>query len=433
MTITIPHGRGTLRADVPDSRLLGVFDAPLPPPAPDSDAEVARALDHPIGSPPLESLAVGCRTATIILSDHTRPVPSRHLVPPLLARLRRANPDIDVTLLIATGCHRTTRREELVEKLGEEIVARERIVVHDATDRASLVEAGTLPSGGLLLLNRRALETDLLLSEGFIEPHFFAGFSGGRKSVLPGIAARETVLANHCAEFIADPHARTGVLEDNPIHRDMLFAARRARLAFILNVVLAPGKRIARAFAGAPEPAHEAGCRFLDARCRVRVPRADIVVTSNGGHPLDQNLYQAVKGMTAGEAVCREGGVIVLCAECGDGHGGEAFHRMFAESASPKALLERILAVPRGATQPDQWQAQILARILCHHRVVLVSGRCDPSIPLSMGLQSARTLEDGLAIATSLTDPNATIAVIPDGVSAIPEPTENAAAGKGDV
>lgn len=417
MNISIPYGRTRMEADVPADRLLGVFEPSLPPPASDPAAEVARALDHPIGSPTLEQLAAGTRNAVLILSDHTRPVPSRLIVPQMLSRLRRGNPGIDVTLLVATGFHRATRREELVEKLGEEIVAKEKIVIHDGRNEASLADAGTLPSGGRLRLNRLALETGLLLSEGFIEPHFFAGFSGGRKSVLPGVASRETVLANHCAEFIADPRARTGILEGNPVHRDMLFAADRARLAFVANVVLGPDRRVVRAFAGAHREAHEAGCAFLSEYCGVRVPEADIVVTSNGGHPLDQNVYQAVKGMTAGEAAAREGGVIVICAACGDGHGGEGFFRALSGASSPRALLDRILAVPRTATEPDQWEVQILARVLCHHRVVVVTRDCDHALLRAMGLDAASSLPEALELATKWTGPNAKIAVIPDGVS----------------
>ena len=370
MRISIPYGRTRLEADVPDERMLGVYEAPLPPPASDPAAEVARALDDPIGSPRLEALASGKRTATVILSDHTRPVPSRWLVPPMLERLRRGNPGIDVTLLVATGCHRAPRRDELVEKLGEEIVARERIVLHDARNEADLVDAGILPSGGRLRLNRHAMETDLLVAEGFVEPHFFAGYSGGRKSVLPGVASRETVLANHCAEFIADPRARTGILEGNPVHRDMVFAADRARLAFVLNVVLGPDKRIVRAFAGAHRAAHEAGCRFLADACRVRVPEADVVVTSNGGHPLDQNVYQAV---------------------------------------------------PRDRTEPDQWQVQILARVMRRRRVIVVTRDCDHAMLRSMGLGAASTLEDGIAQACAAAGPGARIAAIPDGVSVVVE------------
>ncbi|MBP5542886.1 MAG: nickel-dependent lactate racemase [Kiritimatiellae bacterium] len=420
MIARVPYGRGCMEAEVAPERFLGVFFAPVPEAAADQAAEVKRALDAPIGSPPLEELAKGRRNAVIIISDHTRPVPSRFLIPPMLERLRRFNPGIDITLLVATGCHRPSRREELVEKLGEEVVAHERIVMHDSRDDSAMVDAGLLPSGGRLRLNRVAMEADLLVSEGFIEPHFFAGFSGGRKSILPGVASRVTVLANHCAAFIADPKARTGSLDGNPIHRDMVYAAEKARLAFVLNVVINPEKKIVRAFAGAERPAHAAGCAFLGGVCRVKVPEADIVVTSNGGHPLDQNVYQTVKGMTAGEAACREGGVIVISSACGDGHGGEAFYKMLSGAASPKALLDEIAKVPSDKTQPDQWEAQILARILCRNRVIVVTRDCDHALLRSMGLLAASNLREALDMATALTSPDSKIAVIPDGVSTIP-------------
>ncbi|MBQ7666927.1 MAG: nickel-dependent lactate racemase [Kiritimatiellae bacterium] len=421
MKISIPYGRSHLEAQVPESRLLGVFSAPLPPPAPDDPAEVERALSAPIGSPPLETLAAGARSATLILSDHTRPVPSKAIVPNLLRRLRLGNGGIDITLLVATGCHRGTTKAELAEKLGEDIVRNERIVVHDCRDENALVDCGVLPSGGRLRLNRAAVETDLLLAEGFIEPHFFAGFSGGRKSVLPGVASRESVLANHCAEFIADPRSRTGILDGNQIHRDMLFAADAANLRFVANVVIDENRRVVKAFAGAHRAAHAAGCDFLSGVCRVRVPRADIVVTSNGGYPLDQNLYQAVKGMTAGEAAAREGGVIVLCASCCDGHGGESFFRMASEAASPKALFDAICAVPRNATEPDQWQVQILARIMHRNRVIVVTRDCDHAMIRAMGLEAAPSLDSALQTATAMTGAQSKIAVIPNGVSVVVE------------
>lgn len=418
MRITLPYGRTTVSADIDEARLLGLYESRLPPPAPSPGHAVADALDHPIGAPRLEDLAVGKRSAVIITSDHTRPVPSHVTLPPMLARLRRGQPGIRVTILVATGFHRATTRAELIEKLGADVVANETIVVHDSTDDSAMVPLGVLPSGGALLLNRRAVETDLLVADGFIEPHFFAGFSGGRKSVLPGVASRATVLANHCSEFIQHPHAHAGSLDDNPIHRDMLFAARAAKLAFIVNVVIDAQKRIVRAFAGDAEAAHAEGCAFLRGCCEVRVPEADIVVTSNGGHPLDQNVYQAVKGMAAAEACCRPGGVIILCAACGDGHGGEAFYRALADAPSPEALLAAVRDVPRDATRPDQWEYQILARIRARHPVILVSADCDHAMLRAMFLEPASTLADALARADALVNnPHASIAVIPDGVS----------------
>ena len=308
------------------------------------DELVLEAMAKPIDSPKLSELAKGKKTCTIIISDHTRPVPSKHIIPFMLAELRQGSPDIDVTLLVATGFHRPTSKDELIQKLGEKIVAEEKIVIHDSQDPATNVEIGVLPSGARLVIDKVAAETELLVSEGFIEPHFFAGFSGGRKSVLPGVCDQVTVLGNHCAKFIASDCARTGVLEGNPLHIDMVDAARQAKLAYIVNVIIDEDKKVVAAFAGNYVKAHETGCAFLKGYCRVKPQkRGDVVITSNGGAPLDQNLYQCVKGMTAAEASCNEGGVIIMCAACADGHGG----------AGGKVGAGGHGAVPhRGAQQP---------------------------------------------------------------------------------
>jgi len=380
---------------------------------------VNQSLDHPIASAKLEELSAGKMTATVITSDHTRPVPSHITLPLLLARLRQGNPDIAIRILVATGCHRSTSPSELRAKFGEDVVNRETFIIHDCADTLSLRYLGLLPSGGELWLNRSALETDLLVAEGFIEPHFFAGFSGGRKSVLPGIAGRQTVLANHCSAFIADPHARAGSLERNPIHRDMLFASEQARLAFILNVTLNPDKSIRSAFAGHPEKAHAEGCRQLAKAVTVPKAPAEIVITSNGGYPLDQNLYQAVKGMTAAEACCREGGTIIMVSGCSDGAGGDAFYRALAEAESPRSLLEAIKKVPQQETAPDQWEVQILARILSKHRVILVTDLYDGALIRNMRMEHAATLPDAIRMALATAGKDAQFTVIPDGVSVI--------------
>lgn len=418
MRIHVPYYRTGLDAEIDDSFLNGVYESHLPEPQ-DEDDCIAKALDNPIGSPRLEVLAHGKRNAVVITSDHTRPVPSRIIMPQILRRLRAGHPDIAITILVATGFHRATTRDELVAKLGEEIVSSEKIVLHDSSDEASLVAAGTLPSGGKLIINRLVMEADLVVAEGFIEPHFFAGFSGGRKSILPGVVSRETVFANHCSEFIASPYARTGVLENNPIHRDMLFAAQTAHLAFIVNVVINAQKRIVHAVSGDFRKAHESGCEWLGSYCRIKVPESDIVITSNGGYPLDQNLYQAVKGMTAGEAACREGGCIILAASCCDGCGGDSFYKTMSECESPEELTRRILAVPRNRTKPDQWEFQILARIMEHHTVIVVTTHFSHETIRAMHLTPASTLEEALVIARGIVGEKARIAVIPDGVSVV--------------
>jgi len=380
---------------------------------------VEQALDHPIGSAGLEKMARGKRSVVIITSDHTRPVPSKITLPILLRLLRSANPGIDISILVATGYHRATSAEELRRMFGDAIVDNEKIVIHDSRDDAAMVHLGKLPSGGELWINRLAVETDLLIAEGFIEPHFFAGFSGGRKSVLPGIAGYQTVLANHCSKFIASEYSRTGILDKNPIHKDMVFAARKAGLAFILNVVLNSDKRIIRAFAGDMEAAHLEGCRFLGDLCRVPRIEADIVVTSNGGFPLDQNVYQAVKGMTAAEACCRDGGVIVMVAACNDGHGGQSFFDNLKNAADAREILDRVAGVPMEETVPDQWEFQILARILDRHTVILVSDQIDPAMVIAMHMEHAFHPREAMERAYSLMGKSAKVAVIPDGVGVI--------------
>ena len=420
MNISIPYGRTHLTAELPEERVRGILRSRLDsytPSAGESEL-VERALANPIGTETLEILAAGKENVVLIASDHTRPVPSKILVPPMLEAIRRGNPKARITILIATGCHRETTIPELTEKFGSQIVENERIVIHDCTDDANMVTLGTLPSGGILRINRVAAEADLLISEGFIEPHFFAGFSGGRKSVLPGIAARETVYWNHNAEFIASPFARTGILEGNPLHRDMVFAARAAKLAFICNVVINAKHQVVGAFAGDCERAHLAGAEFLKGLCQCPRTEADIVISTNNGYPLDQNIYQAVKGMTAGEATCRDGGVIIMAAACEDGHGGVSFMQTMTQDLTPRQILDRIEATEKKDTVPDQWESQILSRILDRFHVVFIS-KADPGLVKAMKMHPASDIPEAMAIAESLLGHPGTITVIPEGISTI--------------
>ena len=420
MHISIPYGRTHLTAEIPEDRIAAVLRSRLEEyvPAMGQVELVEAALNSPVGSETLEKLAEGKQNIVLIASDHTRPVPSKVLVPPMLKAIRRGNPNANVTILIATGCHRGTTKDELIEKFGPEIVARENIVIHDCAEEDNMVTIGTLPSGGTLRINRVAAEADLLISEGFIEPHFFAGFSGGRKSVLPGIAAKETVYWNHNAQFIASPLARTGILDGNPIHRDMIYAARAAKLAFICNVVINAKHEVVGAFAGDCEQAHVAGTEFLKELCRCPKTPADIVITSNNGYPLDQNIYQAVKGMTAGEATCKEGGVIIMVAACNDGHGGKSFMETIAQNRTAAEILASIQATAKQDTLPDQWESQILARILSKFHVVLIS-QTDPALVRAMKMHPATDLAEAMTIAEKLLGKSGAITVIPEGISTI--------------
>ena len=418
-TVHFPYGKTYMTYDFSDECYQGELVSGLHSyqPSDQGVSLIKKAMAAPIGAPRLCELARGKKRIVIIASDHTRPVPSKIIIPPMLEEIRSVSPDAEITLLIATGCHRNTKREELVEKFGEEIVEREHIVVHDCADDANLVRIGVLPSGGELYINRLAYEADLLLAEGFIEPHFFAGFSGGRKSVLPGIAARASVLANHCSEFIAHDRARTGVLEGNPVHRDMLWAAKAAKLAYIVNVVINEKKEAIYAVAGDVEQAHLAGCAFLSGLCRVAPKYADVVITTNGGYPLDQNIYQAVKGMTAAEATVNEGGVIVMLAKSNDGHGGEQFYRQLADEADIDKTMQTFLDRGRNETVPDQWQTQIFLRVLKRARVIYVSDAPD-ALVREMHMTPAKDIAEALCLAKQyLQNEHPTVTAIPDGVA----------------
>lgn len=418
--LDIPYGKTFQRLEIDDARLAGVL-RPVHGALSQTEptAIVREALEHPIGSPRLCELAKGKNRILVITSDHTRPVPSRVTMPLLLAEIRSSNPNAEIVILIATGMHRPTTGAELRHKLGDAIVDAETIVVHEAEKDGDMVLLGTLPSGGALRLNKLAAWAELIVAEGFIEPHFFAGFSGGRKSILPGIAAKETVLYNHNAGFIAHPLAAPGSLAGNPIHRDMLYAAKKANLAFILNVLLGDGHCVIAAYAGEPEAAHAEGCALSERLTHVSPIVVEIAVTSNGGYPLDQNLYQAVKGMTSAETCVTPGGVIIMCASLGDGHGGEAFYRWFAERESPEAVARAIEHVPPEQTYMDQWEAQILARVLCKATCLFVTGEENRALVERMHMRWMPDVNTALAAATAMLGESAKVAVIPNGVSVI--------------
>ena len=420
----VPFGKEKINFELPDEQVAGVLVSHAHDyKAPKSEEElVADALANLIGSPKLSELAKGKKTCVIISSDHTRPVPSHVIMPQLLAELRKGNPDIDITILIATGMHRPTTQEELVAKYGKEIAENEKFSIHVSRNDEDMVSIGTLPSGGECLINKLAANADLLVAEGFIEPHFFAGMSGGRKSVLPGIASKITVLANHCSEFIASPNARTGILKGNPIHEDMLYAAKAANLAFICNVVIDADKKVIAAFAGDREEAHYAGVDFEMKLAGVKPIPADIVITTNGGYPLDQNIYQSVKGMTAAEATCKEGGVIIDVSSCSDGHGGEDFYNNLKNATSLQKAMDEILARGRNETVFDQWEAQILMRMLLRFTIIMVTEAPKQMIE-DMHMKYASSIEEALSMAKDVLAEKGVkepkITVIPDGVSVI--------------
>lgn len=420
MKIELPYGKGFQETEISNERINGVLEASIEEYQPEDDqlTIVKKAMKNPIDSKKLKELAVGKDKVVILISDHTRPVPSKYILPLMLKEIREGNPDADITLLVATGCHRGTTKEELIGKIGEDIYKNEKIYIHDCDDESMLVTLDEkLPSGGNIVVNKLAAEADLLVAEGFIEPHFFAGYSGGRKSVFPGCCSRKAVMYNHNAEFIDSEYARTGNLENNPIHKDMIAAAKALGLVYIVNVVINSDKEVIHAVAGDLEKAHEAGTEWLKGKAGVDKRLADIAITSNGGYPLDQNIYQAVKSMTAAEATVKDGGVIIVSAESSDGTGGDAFYNAFVNEPDTERLYQSFLDTPKEETIPDQWESQILCRVLLKTKAIIYISDVDDEIVKTFHMIPVKTLDEAMEKANELMGNDSSVTVIPNGIS----------------
>lgn len=419
-TIPIPYYTSTLDLHVEEENLKAVLTAKMHGFHAEKSQEqlVLDALEHPVGSPRLRTLAEGKRKIVIVTSDHTRAVPSKITLPLLLKEIRSGNPDADITILIATGLHRPTTEEEQRRMFGDAIVDHEKIAINNAFAPEQFVELCTLPSGAVFQVNRLAAECDLLVTEGFVEPHFFAGFSGGRKSILPGICSERTVNENHSYKAVSHPRSNSGMLKDNPIHADMLCAAKAVNVQFIFNVALDGEKKIVAAWAGDLEKAHEAGVAFIRQWSQCPVVTGDIVVTSNGGYPLDQNLYQSPKAMATAEACAGEDGVIIMCCSCCDGMGGAHFGQLI-QRGTPDEIDRYLSSIPPEKTIPEQWCTQVCVRVLRKHPVILVTTFLSHDEVRKANMIPASTPDEALKIAYRLKGEQASVVVIPDGVSVL--------------
>lgn len=316
INIKIPYYKNNVEVDVENKNLKAVlypkiheFQTQL-----DESQIVSDALRNPIGSEPLHVIAKDKNKVLIVTSDHTRSVPSKITVPLLLKEIRKGNPNAEITILIATGLHRRTTEEEKRSMFGDDIVENEKVVCHDAKDSESTEYVCALPSGSTFEVNKLVLETDLLITEGFVEPHFFAGFSGGRKSILPGVCSEVSIRENHSARAIAHQNSKAGILQGNIINEDMIYAAKTVDVKFTLNVALDGEKKIIAAFSGDIIESHKVACDFISKLSTVKMVTGDIVITSNGGYPLDQNLYQSPKAMSTAQACAGEDGLIIMVA-----------------------------------------------------------------------------------------------------------------------
>ena len=408
MLVELAYGTEGRRVEVPDDAT--VIEPADPPGLADQEEAVRRALDRPLAGPSLAQLATGARRVVVVFPDLTRPMPNRTVLPPLLGMLARSGvPDAAVTLLCATGTHRQATPGEMRELVGDEIVGRYAIVDHDS-DGGDHVAVGRV-DGTPILLQREYVEADLRIVTGFVEPHFFAGFSGGPKAVCPGIAATETILEAHHPRRIADAASTFVTRSGNPVHDFIRAAVALAPPHLSVDVAINRGRQVTAVFAGPLEVAHDAACAFVGSSAMQGVASPfDVVVSTNGGHPLDRNLYQAVKGMAAAERIVRQGGIIVMVAACGDGIPGDGGFAGVLSRARTAADL-----VDAGGPELDRWQAQVLGRVLQRAKVWLYSEGLTDQMATDALLVPVRDLSTVVDDALTALGGSGTVAVLPLG------------------
>jgi nickel-dependent lactate racemase len=417
--VELAYGAGKLAVELPASRTTVVQPGYLPS-VPDERAVVTAALRAPVAGRPLRERArVGQRVA-ISVCDGTRPQPREIVVPAILEELDGLVRLEDVSILVATGTHRGNTEGELRSMLGDAVVDAVRVVNHDARDEPTLEWVGRVGANVPVWLCRDWLEADFRITTGFVEPHFFAGFSGGPKMIAPGLAGLETVLTLHDARRIDHPRARWGITEGNPVHDDIRAIAAHTGADFALDVILDAEQRIAAAFGGDLLEMHAAACAVAKSTAMCPVPgRFDVVVTTNAGYPLDQNLYQSVKGMSAAAQVVKPGGTIVCAAECRDGFPDHGSYRSELLGApTPEELLEAIAG--RGVTVPDQWQVQIQARIQTFARVVMHTSHLSDAELAEAHLEQTGDIEETVSRSLLGAGPDARVCVLPDGPLTVP-------------
>jgi nickel-dependent lactate racemase len=416
--IKLAYGQRHLEVDFPDGRTT-VIEPTHAPGLTDEHAAVVSALEKPIGEQPLAALLRRNSRVTIVFTDITRATPNERLIPWLLDYLSCKVLPGNITLLNALGTHRPNTRAEHEKMLTPEIVANYRVLNHEPDNPEAHVRVGTTSEGTAALINRHLVEADVRIITGFIEPHFFAGFSGGPKGIMPGVAYLKTVMSNHGAHHIGHPNAVFGVTEGNPIWEEMRDIALSAGPSFLLNVTLNNERQITGVFAGELITAHKVGIEFVRASAMQPVTAPfDIVVTTNSGYPLDQNLYQGIKGLAAGVRILRPGGTLILAAECREGvPTNSPLDQLLRSASSPEEILT-MLATP-GFRRPEQWQAQIQALIQRRANVLVHSSLSDAVIRAAH-LKPCHNIAKTVRETLSTLDNRAHIAVLPQGPLTIP-------------
>ena len=418
MKIKLAYGEGHLAVEFPEDRMT-VIEPTASAGLPDEHAALMSALDQPIGVPALRQLVRKDSCVTIVFTDITRATPNHRLIPWLLDYLSGLVPRENITLLNGLGTHRPNTRAELEKLLTPAVVENYRVLNHEPENLAAHVQLGVTRDGTPALLNRHLVAADVRIITGFIEPHFFAGFSGGPKGIMPGVAHLRTVMSNHGARNIGDANAVFGVTEGNPIWEEMRDIALRAGPSFLLNVALNDERQITGIFAGDLIAAHQAGIEFVRRSAMQPVGELfDVVVTTNSGYPLDMNLYQGVKGMSAGARILKPGGTLILAAECREGMPANSpMDKMLRSVSGPETVLALLAA--SGEARPEQWQAQILALIQRRANILVYSSLPDEIIRAAH-LKPCRDIAATVAETLGKIGGQARVAVLPQGPLTIP-------------
>jgi nickel-dependent lactate racemase len=418
MLVDLQYGETGLTVELPEDRTTVIQPTYLPG-LPDEPGALTNAFRNPIGKPPLRRVVRPDHTVAIAVCDITRPMPSATVLPALLAELRHV-PNERITILVATGTHRANSMPELETMLGPQVAHSYRVVNHDAFDSGTLRNAGATAGGIPIWLNRNWLDSDVRITTGFVEPHFFAGFSGGPKMVAPGLAGFDTTMGLHSAAFIGHANSTWGITEGNPVHDAIRQIADQTGVDFSVDVTINRDRKITSVYAGELFAVHRAACDVARRTAMRPVEEAfDIVITTNGGYPLDLNLYQAVKGMSAAAQVVRHGGTIICAAECRDGipdHG--EYKEILAARDSPQALLKMINSP--GYAHHDQWEVQVQAQIQLRARMYLKSGYLSGDQVRAAHLEPAEDLQETIWQSIREHGKNATVCVLPEGPQTIP-------------
>lgn len=414
--VWLPYGKTEVCLRVPARNFLGSIEPKEKNGIQDVKAEIERALKEPIGSKRLSEIVRPEHKVAIVVDDATRPVQSRLMVEPILDELNSAGvKDENVTVIFGCGTHRAVTDEEALRLLGDGILKRLKTTSHDCKAQ-DLIYIGNTKYGTKVYLNRVFAEADVKILTGDVSFHYYAGYGGGRKSVLPGVAGEETIKANHA--MLLHPNAKTGILEGNPVHEDMLEAAKMAKVDFILNVVINSKGEIVKVVAGDMEKAFQEGVKVVDEMYRVSVDRrADIVAVSSGGYPADVNLYQAYKAVDSALEIVKRGGVIILVAECSEGHGNQAFYDWMIKFKDIKTVEREI---KRNFVLGGH-KAYYLMKALQKAQIILVSAMPDYYVANVFKLKTARTVNEALNEAFKIVGENAKIWVMPYGNFTLPD------------